>query len=150
MAQKKVTLLKATEFAHKNGYLFAVYHKEPDGNFHKIEDAIFEAPVDDNTEVMVKTTGVATDFNQFKTIGGEFLFKLHNNYNLPDVIQGKDAESCDCCHDDGFLLSYCDRGKDDKCYEIQKCDECQVFKYDADASIAFGEHYYKLLAKFQR
>ena len=86
MLQKKTTLLKATEFAHENGYLYAVYQKQQDGNFHKIEDAIFEAPVDDNTEVMVKTTGACTDFNEFESVDGQFCFRLHNNFNVPDII----------------------------------------------------------------
>lgn len=86
MPQKKVTLLEATNFAHENGYLYAVYEKQDDGNFHKIEDAIWDAPVDDLTEVMVKTTGAATDFNNFETVDGEFCFRMHNNFNVPEII----------------------------------------------------------------
>ena len=53
------------------------------------------------------------------------------------------AEFCGCT--DGFMLAYCDRGGDDVCYEIQKCDECNKFASDKEASLAFGEHYYALL-----
>lgn len=86
MPQKRITLLEATEFASENGYLYAVYEKQDDGNFHKIEDAIWEAPVDDNTEVMVETIGSATALNEFVTVDGKFCFRLHNNFNVPDII----------------------------------------------------------------
>ena len=86
MPQKKTTLLEAANFANENGYLYAVYQKKEDGNFHKIEEAIWESPVDDTTEIMVKTTGACTDFKEFESVDGQFCFRLHNNFNTPEVI----------------------------------------------------------------
>ena len=86
MAQKKTTLRKAAEFANDNGYLYAIYQLGEDGNYHILEEAIWEAPVDDTTEIMVKTTGAATDFNEFISVDKQFCFRLHNNFNVPAII----------------------------------------------------------------
>ncbi len=89
MAQKIVKLKEATQFAVNNGYLFAVYKMGDDGSYHKIENCAnnpFDTPIDPEWEILVKTTGAATDFNEFTTVDKEYCFRLHNNFNVPDVI----------------------------------------------------------------
>ena len=86
MPQKKIQFKEAKEFADDSGYCLAVYQKQDDGNFHKVEDVLWDCPITDETEIMVKTTGACTDFNEFKTVDGEFCFRLHNNFNVPKVI----------------------------------------------------------------
>ena len=85
MPQKKIQLNEAIEFARENGYLFAVYEKGEDGNFHIINEA-YTTEVDPLTDIMVKTTGAATDFREFTTVDEKFCFRLHNNFNVPKVI----------------------------------------------------------------
>ena len=86
MAEKIVKLSKATNFAVNNGYLFAVYKKGEDGNYHKVEDCIWDTFIDPDWDIVVKTTGGATDFNEFVTADGEYCFRLHNNFNIPEII----------------------------------------------------------------
>lgn len=86
MAEKIVKLKEATRFAVNNGYLFAVYKRGDDGNYYKVEDCVHETPIDPEWDILVKTTGAATDFNEFTTVDMQFCFRLHNNFNVPDVI----------------------------------------------------------------
>jgi len=86
MPQKTVKLKDATKFASENGYLYAVYKKGDDGNYHKVEDVVWDTPLDPEWDIVVKTTGAATDFNEFTTADKEYCFRLHNNFNVPDVI----------------------------------------------------------------
>ena len=87
MPQKQIQFSEAKKFAKDNGYIFAVYKlMGVDRQYHKVEDALWDTPINDNTEIMVKTTGAATDFNEFTTADMEYCFRLHNNFNVPDVI----------------------------------------------------------------
>ena len=86
MLQKKVKLNEALTFAKENGYLFAVYQKKENGNFHKVEEAIWDTLFSEDEEIMVKTTGASTDFNEFETVDGNWCFRLHNNFNTPNII----------------------------------------------------------------
>jgi len=86
MPQKKIQFKEAKEFAEDSGYVFAVYEKQDDGNFHKVEDVLWDCPIVDETEIMVKTTGYATDFKEFETVDGQFCFRLHNNFNVPEIV----------------------------------------------------------------
>jgi len=84
MPIKTITLKDAVEFAKNNGYLFAIYKKED--NNYKICSFCYTLEIDLDTEIIVKTTGAATDFNEFTTKDKEYCFRLHNNYNLPNII----------------------------------------------------------------
>ena len=85
MPVKTMKLKDAVEFIKNNGYLLAVYKKE--GNNYKLYcDCYTIEVIDLDTEITVKTTGAATDFNEFTTKDKEYCFRLHNNYNLPSII----------------------------------------------------------------
>ncbi len=81
MPTKIITLKKAISFAINNGYLLAVYKKDGE-QFVLCEDGSIE-DIDYCSEIEVKTVGGAIDFNEFPTVDGEYLFKLHNNFNIP-------------------------------------------------------------------
>ena len=85
MSQKIVKLKEAVKFVKNNGYLLAVYKKE--GNNYKLyNDCYIVDVVNEDTDIIVKTTGAAIDFNEFITKDKEFCFRLHNNFNLPNII----------------------------------------------------------------
>ena len=86
MPQKIVRIQEAIDFVNENGYLLAVYEKEQDGNFHKRTDDIRSLPSFPDRKVVVKTMGAATDFNEFTTVDRQLCFKLHNNFNIPEII----------------------------------------------------------------
>ena len=86
MPQKTIKMKEALKFAVENGYMFAVYSKRSDG-YYLIEDSfIAESYEDEDFDIIVKTTGAATDFNEFTTKDKQYLFKLHNNFNVPEII----------------------------------------------------------------
>ena len=84
MAQKTVKLKKAVEFVKDNGYVLAVYKR--DGNHYKLLNKCYTDDVDVDTDITVRTTGAATDFNEFKTKDKDYHFILHNNFNIPDTV----------------------------------------------------------------
>ena len=88
MPKKTIQLKEAIEFARENGYIYAVYKKISDGNFHLSDSCLSNTDLDEDetTPIIVKTTGACTDFNEFTTEDGKFCFRLHNNFNLPEVI----------------------------------------------------------------
>lgn len=88
MPTKTINFSDAVKFAKENGYLLAVYKKEED-NYNLVSDSFF-LPDDENdlidAEIIVKTTGAATDFNEFTTADKKYYFRLHNNFNIPKII----------------------------------------------------------------
>ena len=78
-------LKKAMEFAKENGYLLAVYKKEGD-NYKLYDNCHTVDIVDKDRLITAKTVGTGIDFKEFITEDKEFCFRLHNNFNLPDVI----------------------------------------------------------------
>ena len=84
MPQKIIKLKKALDFAKENGYIFAVYKKED--NNYIIQDEAYLSDIYESEEIIVKTTGAATDFNEFMTKDKEYCFRLHNNFNVPKII----------------------------------------------------------------
>ena len=43
--------------------------------------------LDNDTDIIVETQGeTQTSFSEFVTADGNYCFKLHNNYNIPNVI----------------------------------------------------------------
>lgn len=86
MAQKIVKFSEAAIFAKDNGYWFAVYKKGSDGNFLLVETCLWSVDIDNETEIMVNRMGAATDFNEFTTVDKQYCFRLHNNFNVPDII----------------------------------------------------------------
>ena len=84
MPQKTVKLKEALKFAKKNGYLFAVYKKKDD-NYVLFNEA-YMSDIAEDTDIIVKTTGAATDFNEFITEDKQYCFRLHNNFNVPKII----------------------------------------------------------------
>jgi hypothetical protein len=86
-AKTVVKLKEALTFAKDNGYVFAVYRK--DGNNYLLHNEAYLSDIDENVNIVVKLRGhnfSDMDFNEFTTEGGEYLFKLHNNFNLPKLI----------------------------------------------------------------
>ena len=84
MPQKTVKLKEALEFAKENGYLFAVYEKKDD-NYILFNEA-YLSDIAEDTDIIVKTAGAATDFNEFTTADKQYCFRLHNNFNVPKII----------------------------------------------------------------
>ena len=85
MAVKTIKLKQAVEFTKNNGYLLAVYKKEDDA-YRLYDPCHNDDIVDINTDIVVKTTGAATDFNEFTTKDKQYCFRLHNNFNIPKII----------------------------------------------------------------
>ena len=86
MPTKTVTLETACKFVRENHYLLAIYRKEGH-NYQKISDC-FTLEVDTETPIIVKTTEPPTtiDFTEFITEDKKYCFRLHNNYNVPNII----------------------------------------------------------------
>jgi len=84
MGQKIRKLKEALEFAKNNGYLFAIYKKE--GNNYKLYEACYTNNLDEDRNITVKTVGTEIFFNEFVTEDKNFCFRLHNNFNIPNII----------------------------------------------------------------
>ncbi len=82
---KKIRLKEAIEFAKENSYLFAIYKRGDDKNFHLLSDIFFDE-IDDYTEIMVEVEGSGLCFREFTTVDGQHCFRLHNNLNVPKII----------------------------------------------------------------
>ena len=81
MPQKVIKLQEAQEFVRNNGYLLAMYKKIDDN--YVLYDDIYTHGLNEDTEIVVKTTGAATSFNEFTTVDKEYCFRLHTNLNIP-------------------------------------------------------------------
>jgi hypothetical protein len=85
--KKEIKFIEAKNFISSSGYFFAVYQKGGDGNYHKIEDVFDETPIDDNTPILVDTIEDGSiHYKNFMTKDMTYKFKLHNNFNIPDII----------------------------------------------------------------
>ncbi len=84
---KTIQLKEAIDFARENGYLYAVYEKREDGNYYLINEA-YLSDISETTPIIVKTDGSGTSFNEFTTADKTHCFRLHNNFNLPNMIHG--------------------------------------------------------------
>ena len=84
MANKVVKLADAISFAKDNGYIFAVYEKK-DGKYI-LNNGCYLSDIEEDTDVLVKTNGAYTDFNDFVTIDGKHRFILHNTFNLKESL----------------------------------------------------------------
>ena len=82
--QRIIKLSEAVEFVKNNGYILAVYHLR-DGNYHLLS-FVLTNHLDPNTNIIVDTMGQGLDFNEFTTEDKEYCFRLHNNFNVPDII----------------------------------------------------------------
>ena len=92
METKIIKLKEAIEFAVENGYLYAVYTKNND-NYELFQNCYDYETVDEDSNIVVETTGenngLQVHFNQFATEDKQFMFILHNNYNIPKTIPVK-------------------------------------------------------------
>ncbi len=92
METKIIELKEAVEFAKENGYLYAVYTKNND-NYDLFLNCYDGETVDEDSNIIVETTGegdgLQLHFNKFTTEDGQFMFILHNNFNIPKVIPVK-------------------------------------------------------------
>ena len=90
MITKTISFVKAHKFAIENGYVYAIYEKNlQNENYELVEDIhslLFHDYITEETSIIVKTTGAATDFNEFITADKEHCFRLHNNFNIPKTI----------------------------------------------------------------
>jgi hypothetical protein len=87
MATKTIKLKEALDFARENGYLLAAYKRIGKGFLLHDDNFYINYNVEDGErDIVVKTTGACTDFNEFTTTCGQFCFRLHNNFNLPNMI----------------------------------------------------------------
>jgi hypothetical protein len=92
MPQKKTTLKEAMHFARENGYLFATYkYKKQDDNYVLIDEADTAMELaEEYIDIMVETSGqgigLQTDFNEFTSVDKQYCFRLHNNFNVPNII----------------------------------------------------------------
>ena len=88
MITKKIQFKRALDFAKDNGYLYAIYEKRGE-NYELVADIhslVFDDYITEETKIIVKTIGCATDFNEFITEDGQYCFRLHNNLNIPKFI----------------------------------------------------------------
>lgn len=85
MPTKIIILKEAVEFIKSNGYLLAVYKKQGD-NYQLYDECYTVDMVDLDTPIEVNRIGAATDFNEFTTEDKEYCFRLHNNFNIPNII----------------------------------------------------------------
>lgn len=85
MAVKTVKLEYAYKFARNNGYQYAIYQLAEDGNYH-IMSFCFTNHINLQTEIIVEIVGAGIDCNEFTTKDKQYCFRLHNNFNVPDII----------------------------------------------------------------
>jgi hypothetical protein len=87
MTQKIVKLKEACQFAKDNGYLFAIYEKGDDDNYHLKNDCyILEGMNPYETDIVVDIVGKGIDLKEFRTVDEKYCFRLHNNFNVPKII----------------------------------------------------------------
>jgi len=87
MTISKIDFQEVQEFAVENDYVTAHYDKGKDGNWHLADDvADFDDVVESDTTVLVKKIKGQLDMKETVTEDKQHLFKLHNNYNIPQVI----------------------------------------------------------------
>lgn len=87
MAIVTIKFKEAREFARDNGYLYAYYEKQEDGNWHLItEEADYDTDISDDTEVLVMNVRGNLNMKEVVTPDKTKLFRLHNNFNLPRII----------------------------------------------------------------
>ena len=73
------------KFARENGYILAMYTRNNDGNYDLTSDEDPEE-VKDSVVVRFDRVGEAKDFKEVETLDRKFVFRLHNNYNVPKVV----------------------------------------------------------------
>ena len=123
MAQLTIKLKEALEFAKKNGYILAVYKKQDD-NYVLFNEA-YMSDIAEDTDIIVKTTGACTDFNEFITEDKQYCFRLHNNFNVPKIIPIIEQENSNiskCYHCDKPVCF--ERHNKDLPEEYEVCSEC--------------------------
>lgn len=86
----EITFKELREYLEENGYIIALYEKKQDGNWHltrKTFDAfdVFDI-VNSDTVLLASNFKGYTNMKETVTIDKKYLFKLHNNYNLPEII----------------------------------------------------------------
>jgi hypothetical protein len=89
MATKIIKLKEAIEFAKENGYLLAVYTKNIDNYDLFMKQYDEDEVIKEDTNIVVKMVGSGSSFEEFKTEDEQFLFVLHNTFNIPKTIPVK-------------------------------------------------------------
>ena len=84
MEKRTIKLEEAIRFAKENGYLLAVY-KRVHNNFNLLTVCI-DDEVPEDALIVVDVVGSGLDFCEFTTEDNQFCFRLHNTFNIPDVI----------------------------------------------------------------
>jgi len=82
---KTMQLKEAQRFAMENGYLLAVYKKE--GDNYKLYNICYTVDtLDEDTLITVERVGTGVNFRAFTTVDKQFCFRLHSNFNVPNII----------------------------------------------------------------
>ena len=82
----KIKFGEVKNFVIENGYCLALYKKEIDGNWHLSDKEIDHGSVHPDTIVFAGNIKGNINMNETVTIDKKLLFKLHNNYNIPEII----------------------------------------------------------------
>jgi len=85
----KQTMGDLREFCRENGYLAASYKLAADNKAWLPDNT--EANHDDDTFsdemiIICDKVGTGIDYRDCITTDGKYVFRLHNNYNLPDLL----------------------------------------------------------------
>ena len=82
----EIKFKEVQEFAIENGYIIAIYLKEKDGNWHLSKEMIDYDDISPDIVVLAGNIKGNINMNETVTKDKKYLFKIHNNYNLPKVI----------------------------------------------------------------
>ena len=83
----ETTIGEMREFAVDSGYIIACYKKNESGDWQKDSDSVdFDDDITDDMIIKVKAIRGSIDFKETVTPDKSMLFRLHNNYNLPEII----------------------------------------------------------------
>lgn len=88
MKKTTKTLGEMRQFCLTEGYLFAVYVRQANEDYHlnSGEANYDEDTFPDDMKIVCDVEGCGVSYREVKSEDGLFIFRIHNNYNLPKII----------------------------------------------------------------
>ena len=87
MATTQKTLSDLRAFCLENGYLFSAYRQQGNGNYKLLTTEANDDPLfPDSMIILCEQEGTAISYRETVSEGNKFIFRIHNNYNLPRII----------------------------------------------------------------
>lgn len=81
------TVKDLRDFCLENNYLFASYKKQDSRDWQKhCEEANYDDSIPDSLQIFCDEEGKSISYRETMSLDGQWVFRLHNNYNLPEII----------------------------------------------------------------